>query len=159
MHRCHRTRDSVIRRTVSSHIDRAIGDEEAAVSALRGLLGGEKPFRIKGARGMTIASLRSAVASGARIVIYPYAESWLLVSFKRTTDPTLVLPGASRLGTAATPILHSLLFGWWGFPWGPIFTIQTIVQSARGGIDITDAVMPALEQDYAERPLELLPAS
>ena len=129
------------------------------MAALRQLIGGDKPFRIKGAKGMTIASLRSAVAGGARIVMYPYAESWLLVSFKRTTDPTLLLPGTSRLSTAIVPILHSLLFGWWGFPWGPIFTIQTIWQSARGGIDITDAVMPALELDYVDRPLELLPAS
>ena len=126
---------------------------------LQGLMGGNKPFRIKGARDMTIASLRSAVAGGARIVLFPYAESWLIVSFKRTSEPTLVPAGASRLSTALVPILHSLLFGWWGFPWGPIFTVQTIWQCARGGIDITDAVMPALEQDYADRPLDLLPAS
>jgi curved DNA-binding protein CbpA len=38
---------------------------------------------------------------------------------------------ASKLGLRAS--LVSALFGWWGFPWGPIWTISSIFTNARGG--------------------------
>jgi len=129
------------------------------MAALRKLLGGDKALRIKGVQGLTIAGLRAAVSGGARLVVYTYCESWVLASFKRTTDPILVQPGASRLGLAAVPILHSLLFGWWGIPWGPFWTVQTVWRSLRGGIDVTDELLAALEIEYADRQLEPLPAA
>jgi hypothetical protein len=36
-------------------------------------------------------------------------------------------------GTGIAYSLISLLLGWWGIPWGPIFTIQALVKNARGG--------------------------
>jgi hypothetical protein len=116
-----------------------------------------KGFKVRGVGGMTIAELKTAVAGGATFVVYPYAESWVVVSFKRVSDPILVGPAISRGGGKAVPLLHSLLFGWWGFPWGPIFTIQTVVRTLRGGIDVTNDVMADLEMRYRERPLEPLP--
>jgi hypothetical protein len=37
----------------------------------------------------------------------------------------------ARLGIACT--LATLLFGWWGIPWGPIFTAQSLWHNVRGG--------------------------
>lgn len=116
--------------------------------------GGEKPIKIKRAGGMTIAALRAAVSGGARFVVFPYCESWILVSFRRATDPILVRPGESRLRVSGAPILHSLLFGWWGIPWGPIWTVSTLWRTLRGGIDVTDDLMAHLELAYADRQLE-----
>jgi hypothetical protein len=28
----------------------------------------------------------------------------------------------------------TLLLGWWGIPWGPVFTVQAIVRNFRGGV-------------------------
>ena len=128
------------------------------MNSLRSLLGGDRPLKIKRLGVMTIAELRSAIAAGARIVVFTYAESWLIVTFKRVTDPTLIRPSESRVKIAAAPILTSLLFGWWGIPWGPIYTVQTLWQSFRGGIDVTDEVMATLEAAYADRQLDPLPA-
>jgi hypothetical protein len=44
-------------------------------------------------------------------------------------------------GHAIQYSLISLLFGWWGIPWGPIWTISTIVTNAGGGKDVTHAVL------------------
>jgi len=58
---------------------------------------------------------------------------------------------------AMGPILMSLTFGWWGFPWGPIWTIQTLAETFRGGLDVTEEVMAYLEAAYVDRQLEPLP--
>jgi len=76
------------------------------------------------------------------------------VSFRRVTDPVLVKPGDSRFRGAGVPILHSLLFGWWGLPWGPIWTIRSIWRCLHGGTDVTDVLMERLEVAYADRQLE-----
>ena len=40
----------------------------------------------------------------------------------------------------------SLLLGWWGIPWGPIWTISTMVSNFRGGKDVTGQVVPAMNE-------------
>jgi hypothetical protein len=30
--------------------------------------------------------------------------------------------------------LGTLLLGWWGIPWGPVFTVQAIARNFRGGV-------------------------
>lgn len=39
--------------------------------------------------------------------------------------------GLLRAGFAYS--LITLLFGWWGIPWGPIYTVQSLIKNARGG--------------------------
>jgi hypothetical protein len=36
--------------------------------------------------------------------------------------------------------------GWWGFPWGPIFSIQSLVVNLKGGKDLTAAISASLPQ-------------
>jgi hypothetical protein len=33
-----------------------------------------------------------------------------------------------------------LVAGWWGIPWGPIYTVQSNYNNSRGGKDVTQAV-------------------
>jgi hypothetical protein len=37
-----------------------------------------------------------------------------------------------------------LVAGWWGIPWGPIYTIQSVYKNSKGGIDITPSVVETL---------------
>jgi hypothetical protein len=34
--------------------------------------------------------------------------------------------------------------GWWGIPWGPIFTVPALVTNLRGGIDVTESMLASL---------------
>lgn len=38
-----------------------------------------------------------------------------------------------RLRGAVLPTLVTCLLGWWGFPFGPFYTIATIIGNIRGG--------------------------
>ncbi|GEM_PF-4892691 len=54
--------------------------------------------------------------------------------------------GLGALGCGAC----SLLFGWWGFPWGIIYTPISLWHNARGGSDHTHEVLTAyLGNDHA----------
>jgi hypothetical protein len=40
--------------------------------------------------------------------------------------------------------LLSLIAGWWGFPWGPIYTITSTVKNLSGGTNVTQSVIASL---------------
>jgi tetratricopeptide (TPR) repeat protein len=91
--------------------------------------------------------IREEVERGAHIVMYAYCVSFLVITFKRDTRPYLIKGGHSRLGPGLPWALLTLLFGWWGFPWGLIYTPMALWQTLRGGVDLTDAWI----DDYTTR--------
>jgi hypothetical protein len=42
-------------------------------------------------------------------------------------------------------MLISLLFGWWGIPWGPIYTVTSLFKNFGGGRDVTKEIMDHIE--------------
>jgi lipopolysaccharide export LptBFGC system permease protein LptF len=41
--------------------------------------------------------------------------------------------------------LLSFLLGWWGIPWGPIYTVQALWNNFQGGKDVTTEVLASLK--------------
>ena len=56
-----------------------------------------------------------------------------LVATTRFRSPRLVVGSDKSQGTAIIYTLTSLLFGWWGFPWGLLYTPQAIYRNLCGG--------------------------
>src|SRR5258706_13758540 len=81
---------------------------------------------------MSPEQLKGEVAAGGRFVIYQYCISVVVVSFKRGSDIYFIRAedNAGTKGLLFT--LRSLGLGWGGLPWGPIWTIATIVTNLRG---------------------------
>lgn len=50
----------------------------------------------------------------------------------------------SSVGKGLGFTLLSLLFGWWGIPWGPIYTIGALITNFSGGRDVTQEVSYSL---------------
>jgi hypothetical protein len=100
--------------------------------------------KIVGIENMTIDQVKGELASGARFVIYQYCISVLVMSFKRASDIFLIRPGENAVTKGLPYTLCSLVLGWWGIPWGPIWTIATIVTNLRGGRNVTTEVMNSL---------------
>lgn len=92
---------------------------------------------IKGIENLSNEQINEALRQGAKFVVFQYCISLLVVSFKRSSDVHFVRAGESTLGKAAPWCLASLLVGWWGIPWGPIWTIGTVVKNLAGGTDVT----------------------
>lgn len=95
------------------------------------------PMKVNGIEGLSHEEMQSLVQQGAKFVMYEYAISILIMTFKRSSDVYFVKADENAIvkGLGFTAI--SLLFGWWGFPWGPIYTIGSVVNNLRGGKDVT----------------------
>jgi hypothetical protein len=75
-----------------------------------------------------------------RLVVFHYCVSLVIVTFKRSSGVKVIPPGGSRFLAGLPYTLISLCAGWWGIPWGPIWTLQAIGRNLSGGTDVTEHV-------------------
>ena len=92
---------------------------------------------IEGAQSLSDSEVLNEIAKGGRLVVYTYAISLLIVTFRRPSQIRLVRAGQSRALAGWPYLLITILFGWWGVPWGPIYSIQALWRNLRGGADST----------------------
>lgn len=92
---------------------------------------------------MTPADLPDAVAQGGRFLLFQYCFSVLILTFKRSSPILFVKPGESAFAKGAPYSLISLVAGWWGIPWGPIWTLTSLATNISGGKDVTREVLSA----------------
>lgn len=98
-------------------------------------------MKIRNIDGLTAGDLQLEEKKGARFVYFDYTVSLLVVTFKRTSGVYMVRPGEKRVTRAWPFTLVTVLFGWWGIPYGPKYSLQSIRTNLRGGKDVTDEVM------------------
>jgi len=112
--------------------------------------------KIIGLEDVTHDELAREIDLGAKFVIYEYCVSLLVITFTRGTNVYFVRSGESRLARGLPWTLVSLAFGWWGFPFGLIFTPISIGKNLFGGKDVTNEVLATLypQQGAAEPAFE-----
>jgi hypothetical protein len=93
---------------------------------------------------MTFDQLRFELDRGGKFVVFEYCVSILILTFKNPTDIYFIREGESAAGRSFGYSLVSLVMGWWGFPWGPIYTISSLATNLGGGRDVTEDVLAAL---------------
>ena len=91
--------------------------------------------------------LLRALERGATIVRYPYVISAVLASFKLESRAVLIEQSSRRYVQAIPYLLFTLAFGWWGVPWGPIFTAKALWCLIQGGEEITDVIHEELQSN------------
>ena len=106
-------------------------------------------MKIHGIEGMSPDQLRFEIQRGAKFVLYQYAISVLVMSFRRASDIYFIPAGESSVSKGLPWSLVSLVAGWWGIPWGPIFTIQSVVTNFKGGKDVTAEISAQLARPPA----------
>lgn len=101
-------------------------------------------MKIKGIEGLSPEQVRQLIRDGGRFVVYQYCISILILTFRRSSDVFLIRKGESSASKNALFTGTSLLLGWWGIPWGPIYTVGSVVNNLRGGKNVTQEVMNSL---------------
>ena len=98
-------------------------------------------MKVVGTDGLTNDQIYRAVERGAKFVVFQYCVSVILRTYKRSSDVYFIRPGYSALVPRIGYSILSICFGWWGFPWGPIYTVQALWHNAIGGLDLTPEVL------------------
>lgn len=107
-------------------------------------------MQIIGLDGMTDDELATELGNGARFVIYSYTFSIIIMTFKRPTDIYFVRAGQSRAAKGLKFTLLTMLVGWWGIPWGPIYSLGSIFGNLTG-TDVTTDVRKSLRPPTPRR--------
>lgn len=100
--------------------------------------------RIMNMDGLTVEEINHELQNGAKFVIFQYCISVIILTFKRPSDIYFIKSNESVIKHSIGFTLLSLLFGWWGIPWGPIYTIGSLHTNFSGGKDVTTEVLNSL---------------
>jgi hypothetical protein len=106
-------------------------------------------MKINGIEGMTLGELRSELQRGGKFVVFQYCSSVIILTSKRSSDVYFIRAGESSISRGLQYSLWTLLFGWWGIPWGPIYSIESLMVNFSGGRDVTQEVIALLSMPGA----------
>lgn len=105
--------------------------------------------KIRGIEGMRPGEVDFEIQRGARFVFFQYCISIVVLTFRRASDIYFLRQGESAVTKGLPFTLLSLVAGWWGIPWGPIYTIQSVYNNSRGGKDVTESVLNSVRAETA----------
>ena len=111
-----------------------------------------KTYIIKKTSGLSSEQIYNIVSQGGRFVMYGYCISILALTLRRVSSPYFIKSGERLSKYRLRYNIFSLLFGWWGLPWGPIYTIDMIKINLKngGGVDITEDILMKIKQKYGD---------
>ncbi len=98
---------------------------------------------IRNTEGLTFEEINLELNKGAKFVLFEYCFSILIMTFKRGSSIYFIKSGESTLKFGLPYTLISLVFGWWGIPWGVFYTIGSIYTNFSGGKNVTAGLIEA----------------
>lgn len=107
-------------------------------------------MRVVGIETLSAEQRLQAERDGGRYVFFEYCISLVFISLRRPSAIYFLHQGRSGFLLGLRYSVVSLLLGWWGLPWGIIYTPLTILTNMMGGEDVTEQVsetLRALEED------------
>ncbi|AWH85704.1 hypothetical protein HYN59_11560 [Flavobacterium album] len=107
-------------------------------------------MQIKNIQGLRVAEIGQLVNQGGKFVIFPYTVSIVVMTFKRPSSIYFIRPDEGTFKYSYKHVAVNAVMGWWGIPWGPIYTIGAMYHQLSGGKDVTQAVMSDLIQNDPE---------
>jgi hypothetical protein len=96
---------------------------------------------IKNLEGMTTDDINRELKNGGKFVVYQYCISIIVMTFKRNSDIYFVKAGHKLFQPSLGFSLLTFVCGWWGIPWGPIYSIGSIYTNLTGGKDVTQEIL------------------
>ena len=106
---------------------------------------------IKNLEGLTTEQINRELSHGAKFVVYQFAISLLVITFRRSSDIYFVRANENGVVKGLPYTLLTFVLGWWGIPWGPIYSIGSLYNNLKGGKDITQEVLQSINASAAQR--------
>ena len=99
---------------------------------------------IKNIEGLSVDDINRELSNGAKFVVFSYCFSIIVMTYKRGSNIYFIKAGESTLKHGIGFTLITLLFGWWGIPWGPIYSIGALFTNLTGGKNVTQEVLDSI---------------
>lgn len=109
----------------------------------------ELPLESVASNGMSREEMVTELEQGGRFVVFQYCISPILVTIRNTSPIYFLRANEDGKAQAWKYNLLNVLFGWWGIPWGPIFTLAAVASNREGGKNVTTEVLDQLRQRRA----------
>ena len=103
-------------------------------------------MKIKNIGYLSIEEIKNELDRGGKFVVYQYCISIFVMTFRRCSDIYFIKNGQSKLTKGVLYSFLTLFLGWWGFPWGPIYSIGSLSNNFSGGKDVTKEVLTSLSR-------------
>lgn len=100
---------------------------------------------IKNIQGLTTNQLNAELRQGGKFVIYEYCISIVVMTFRRSSDIYFIKSTDKSFKYGIGYSILTLFLGWWGIPWGPIYSIGSIINNFKGGKDVTSEVIASIK--------------
>ena len=97
-------------------------------------------MKIQNVAGLSHDDLMRELQQGAKFVYFTTAVSVIFATQQKKSPVFMIRPGERSLSKSWPYLLMTALFGWWAFPFGPKYTIRSLRENLKGGIDVTDEV-------------------
>ena len=104
-------------------------------------------MQINGIDGMEIPEIKNEIERGGRFVIFTYTISFIILTFKRPSEIYFIKHGENSTPYSIKYTLATVFLGWWGFPWGPIYSVMSLCANISGGKDVTKEVLGSFIQE------------
>ncbi len=109
--------------------------------------------QIYGLEELSYDELQMQLRNGSRFVCYSIVISAAIITSRNSTEIYLVRPDRNSPAARWASTFFTFIFGWWGFPYGIIYTPQALVRNCKGGIDRTNEVVEILDSFFGEERL------
>lgn len=103
-------------------------------------------MRMPGTEHLTRQDAEACLAQGGRFVFYEVCVSLVVATLRRPSRIYLLRPGELGIWRGMPYTILSLLLGWWGIPWGIIYTPLVIITNLSGGCDVSAQVLAQVRQ-------------
>lgn len=80
-----------------------------------------------------VCSSCGKISAQPRIVVFKSVKSFLVVTIRKPIAGVFCSDCAQKQAIKASAT--TWLLGWWGFPWGPIYTAQALISNMFGGVE------------------------
>jgi hypothetical protein len=94
-------------------------------------------MRIEGIERLSAGEVLAELARGGRLVFFEYCMSFVVVSLRSPSAVYFLRADERGLLRGLPFTIISLLFGWWGIPWGLVYTPLTLWTNLSGGREVT----------------------
>lgn len=99
---------------------------------------------IKNIEGLSVDDINRELSHGAKFVVFQYCISIIVMTFRRGSDIYFIKAGETSIKHGIGYTLMTFFLGWWGIPWGPIYSIGALYTNLAGGKDVTNEVLHSL---------------